>query len=195
MAAGGGTGAWALTGGGDSAAAAATTRTSVATASTSTVEQTVSATGTVEPAQQDDLSFPVSGTVTAVKVAVGDVVKKGQLLAEIDDADLERAVEIAEANRDAAAAQVDAAEDADDPSATQIASAKAQLATAKDKLAAAQDDLDDAKLKAPFAGTIAAVGHQQGRPDPVPPVEAAARGARAARSLWWARSPGRSTPP
>ncbi len=161
VAAGGGTGAWALGSGGETAAAAATTRTSVATASVSTVEQTVSATGTVEPAQQDEVSFPVTGTVTAVKVAVGDVVKKGQLLAEIDDTHLERAVEIADANRDAAAAQVEAAEDAD-ASDTQLTSAKAQLETAEDKLATAQDDLDAAQLTAPFAGTVAAVGIAKG---------------------------------
>lgn len=162
VAAGGGTGAWALSTGGGSAAAAGITRTSTATATISTVEQTVAATGTVEPAEQDELTFAVAGTVTAVKVAIGDVVKRGQTLATVDTADLERAVEIAQANRDAAAAQVDAAEDAEDPSETQIASAKAQLETAEDKLASAQDDLDAAELKAPFAGTIASVGISKG---------------------------------
>lgn len=155
--AGGGTGAWALTTGGSTAAAAGVTRTSTATASTSTVEQTVAATGTIEPAEQDDLGFAVSGTVTSVKVAIGDVVTKGQTLATLDPTDLERAVEITEANVDAAQALLDAAQDAADPSDTQITSAKAAWETARDKLAAAEENLEAAELKAPFAGTIASV--------------------------------------
>ncbi|MGQ0846857.1 MAG: efflux RND transporter periplasmic adaptor subunit [Sporichthyaceae bacterium] len=166
VAVGGCTGAWARSGG-EPAAAAATSRTSLATASTSTVEETVSASGTVQPAEQDELAFPVSGTVTAVNVAVGDVVKRGQTLATIDTADLERAVEIADATYDAAQAQVAAAADNDaaantDASAAQLSSAKAQRATAADRLAAARADLDGATLTAPFAGTVAAVGLAEG---------------------------------
>jgi len=82
-------------------------------------------------------------------------------LARVDDTDLSRAVDIAQANRDSAAAQVTAAEDAA-ASDTQIASAKAQLATADDKLAQAKDDRNSATLKSTIAGTVAAVNIAKG---------------------------------
>lgn len=146
-------GAWMLTRDGDSGGAPLTR---VATVSAGTVEQTVSANGTINAADVEELSFPVGGTVTKVKVAVGDEVSKGQTLAKIDDDALERAVDVARANRDGAAAQLEAAEDSG-ASDLQITSAEAQLATAKDKLAAAKDDLAAATLEAPIAGTVAAV--------------------------------------
>ncbi|HEY3603937.1 MAG TPA: efflux RND transporter periplasmic adaptor subunit [Sporichthyaceae bacterium] len=157
----GGTGAWAMTRGGGSAAAGNTARSLVETISSQPIEQTVNASGTIEPAKVADESFAVSGQITSVKVAVGDTVTKGQVLARVNDDDLARALDIAQANRDSAAAQVTSAEDAA-ASDTQIASAKAQLATADDKLAQAQDDVDNATLKATIAGTVASVSIAKG---------------------------------
>ena len=54
-------------------------------ATTGTIRQTVSATGTIEPAVQSTLSFTVSGTVDDVPAAVGDTVTKGAALASVDD--------------------------------------------------------------------------------------------------------------
>lgn len=153
LVAGGGTAAWAMTrGGGDPAAVS---RSITATVSAGTIEQTVSASGTINSANVSELSFPVSGTVTKVKATVGQVVTKGQVLATIDTADLKRAVTVAEANRDSAQAQVDAAEDSG--SDIQLTSAKAQLAEAKDRLASARDDLAAARMTSPIDGTIASV--------------------------------------
>ena len=59
---------------------------------------TVSAEGTVEAAQTDDLSFTASGTVTAVNVKAGDTVTAGQVLATVDSAELQSAVTSAESN-------------------------------------------------------------------------------------------------
>jgi macrolide-specific efflux system membrane fusion protein len=146
----GGTGAWAMTKGGGTPAT--TTRSITSTVSAGTIEETVSASGRIKSADEADLSFPVSGTVTTVKVTVGQVVKKGQVLATIDTADLKRAVTVAEANRDSAQAQVDAA-----GTDTQLTSAKAQLAEAKDRLASARDDLASARMTSPINGTVATV--------------------------------------
>jgi multidrug efflux pump subunit AcrA (membrane-fusion protein) len=157
----GGTGAWAMTRGGGSAAAGNTARSLVETISSQTIEQTVNASGTIEPAKVADESFAVSGQITSVKVSVGDTVTKGQVLARVNNDDLQRALDIAQANRDSAAAQVTSAEDAA-ASDTQIASAKAQLATADDKLAQAQDDLDNATLKATIGGTVASLSIAKG---------------------------------
>ncbi len=63
----------------DKAAAATTTTTE--TVATGTVRQSVSATGTLAPASEENLNFSVSGEVTKVAVTEGQHVKKGQTLA------------------------------------------------------------------------------------------------------------------
>jgi multidrug efflux pump subunit AcrA (membrane-fusion protein) len=73
----------------------------LADAQTATVVQTtlftsVDSTGSIIPEAQLDLSFATSGTVDEVKVAVGDQVKKGDVLATLDTTDLERKVTEAE---------------------------------------------------------------------------------------------------
>src|SRR5260221_9479045 len=52
------------------------------------LSNTVSAQGTVEAAQTDDLNFSAAGTVTAVNVKAGDKVTAGQVLATMDSAAL-----------------------------------------------------------------------------------------------------------
>ncbi len=56
------------------------------------LEITVAASGNVAAAQRADLIFMLPGTVQEANVSVGDRVKKGQILARLDTADLERAV-------------------------------------------------------------------------------------------------------
>lgn len=48
------------------------------------LEESVTAQGTLEPKEYVDVGAQVSGQLLRVAVAIGDVVKKGQLLAEID---------------------------------------------------------------------------------------------------------------
>jgi len=137
--------------------AAATTSTQLVAASLGTVKQTVSASGTVEPADTSTASFTSSGTVTSVDVEVGDTVTKGQVLATIDDADLEDAVTLAAASVTAAQDQVDSASTSES-----LASAKAQRASARSQLADAQAALAGATLRAPIAGTVAGVSYAPG---------------------------------
>ena len=59
---------------------------------TGTVDQRAGFTGTVQRVDQQTATFKVSGTVSAVAVAVGQTVAKGQQLALLDNADLEDAV-------------------------------------------------------------------------------------------------------
>src|SRR5450756_3150022 len=77
LAVGVGTSAWAAT---RSPAAAAY---QLVAASPGTIRQTVAATGVLQPARQANLSFAVSGQVTAVNVAVGDQVSAAQSLASL----------------------------------------------------------------------------------------------------------------
>lgn len=70
-------------------------RTAVAT--TRGVSKTLDEVGTVEPVSAAAVAFPVAGTVATVPVTKGATVTRGQILATLDTADLERAVHAAEA--------------------------------------------------------------------------------------------------
>src|SRR6266545_6236877 len=68
------------------------------------MRQTVSASGTLQPATTQNLSFTTSGQVTAVNVKAGQQVTQGTVLATIDSAALQRQVAQAQATVDSAAA-------------------------------------------------------------------------------------------
>jgi multidrug efflux pump subunit AcrA (membrane-fusion protein) len=146
-------GAWLLTRPGDAEAA----QTITSTVSAGTYQQTVSATGDLEPTKEADLDFAVSGRVTRVAVAAGDAVHKGDVLATLDTSSLRAALESAQAQLDAADAQY-SDDDDNDASATQMAADSAAIASAKSSLSQAQGDLDSATLRATIAGTVASVG-------------------------------------
>lgn len=151
----GGAGGWALLARAD----ADEPTTITATVSRGTYKDTVTATGTITPKRQADLSFTASGTVTSVEVEVGDRVKKGDTLARIDATSLAAQVEAAEAQVDAAEEQV--AEDADASSAQRSASS-ASLASARSRLEQARASYDAATLTSPIDGTVSSVGYSVG---------------------------------
>ena len=155
---GGGALAWSLTRA--SATPAATERTT--TLAKETVKETVGATGTVEPARRADLTFGASGTVTKVDVAVGDTVAKGDVLATLDDDDLQADLDAAQADLESAQDDLDTAEDDSDSTTAELNAAKAKVAVDKSAVSTAQTALDAAKLRATFAGTVAAVGVAKG---------------------------------
>ena len=78
------------------------TATRLVSATTGTVAQTVSATGTVQPATSLDLNFATGGVLSAVNVKAGDKVKINQGLATIDPSQAQVALETAKANLAAA---------------------------------------------------------------------------------------------
>ena len=128
----------------------------VVEATTGPMALTVSAEGTVAAAETDDLSFTSAGTVTAVNVSAGDVVRAGQVLATIDSAELEAAV--ADAEADVADAEAALADDEDaGASDEQIDADQSRLTSAQDGLASAQEQLAGAQLVASFDGTVASV--------------------------------------
>ena len=63
-----------------------------------TVENTVTATGTIEPVETVEVGTQVSGKVEKIYVDFNDVVKKGQLLAELDKLTLNQSVSRAKAS-------------------------------------------------------------------------------------------------
>ena len=67
-------------------------------ASTYTVENTVTATGTIEPVETVEVGTQVSGKVETIYVDFNSVVKKGDLLCELDKLTLNESVSRAQAN-------------------------------------------------------------------------------------------------
>jgi RND family efflux transporter MFP subunit len=130
--------------------------------------------GTVQAGMESRLSFKVGGTVKSLPAAVGDVVKKGQLLVELEDSDYRLRVQEAEAsllqaqaqernaessyervqalyeNRNASKQDLDAARAA-------FESARAQVETIGKRLELARLQVSYTRLKAPFAGSVAQV--------------------------------------
>jgi multidrug resistance efflux pump len=70
----------------------------------------VVASGTVMPAQEAKLSFAITGSIKSVAVVVGDKVKAGDVLVELDSTDAEQAVEQAKAQQSLAELGVTQAE-------------------------------------------------------------------------------------
>lgn len=118
---------------------------------------TVSASATIVPVKEAELSFANVGRVTSVDVKVGDQVSAGQALVELDTTLLEAKVKEAEANLEVAQVQVDYLK--------RIGTDELHLETAQAQADQAQALLDSAKatlatqsiLVAPFDGTIASV--------------------------------------
>lgn len=137
----------------------ATATTATAEATTSTVRDTVTGSGTLEPARTATLSFASSGAVTKVRVEAGDTVRKGAVLAAIDTTSLEAALTSAEAQL--VAAQTTASDDGSESAAQQAANT-ARVASAQADVEEAQDALDAATLVAPFAGQVSTVGYEAG---------------------------------
>ncbi|MGN6332941.1 MAG: efflux RND transporter periplasmic adaptor subunit [Motilibacteraceae bacterium] len=154
----GGSAAYARTRASTTAAPAGPQQTTrVVAASLGTLRQTVSMSGTVAPADEEDLSFGASGRVTSVAVTVGQKVSKGQQLATIDSASLRAAVASAQAT--VANDQAKVSDDASSSTATaaQKTADAASLTAAQAQLADAQAALAAASMSSPIDGTVTAV--------------------------------------
>ena len=102
-------------------AAPATTQVAVSRGS---LVASVSATGSVAPAQTADLAFGTSGRLLELKASVGQTVKKGDVLARLDTTDLQ--VEVLKAEASLATAQSSLAKLQAGSTAGEIATARAQ---------------------------------------------------------------------
>ncbi len=131
----------------------------------------------VQPAQESKLAFEVGGKLKALDLEVGQQIRRGQLLAQIDPVSLELKVQEARASRDEARSALDNASSdfkrkeqlleknyvtqaEFDSARNQLSSARAQLEQATRKLELAEEDLSKAELVAPFDGVISSVDAQ-----------------------------------
>jgi RND family efflux transporter MFP subunit len=149
----------------------ALTRGTTLTLTDTTITASYDASGIAEPLQQAMVSTKLMGTVTAVSVQEGDVVRSGQVLVQIDARDLSaKASQVAASIADAEAMQREAAAHAarftalyNDSAATkaQYDAAQTGLARANAGVQAARagaSELDAvrsyASVRAPFAGIV-----------------------------------------
>ncbi|GII29254.1 efflux RND transporter periplasmic adaptor subunit [Planotetraspora mira] len=116
-----------------------------------TVLSSVSASGSVASSRTRSLDFGTSGTVESIAVESGDKVKKGRVLARLDDT-------AAQESLDAAQAALDAADAGD----TSTPSGYSQYISARNSYRAAKRAVAGTEIKAPFAGTIVAVNGSEG---------------------------------
>jgi HlyD family secretion protein len=135
------------------------------------IRETITATGTVNPVTTVLVGTQVSGTIKEIYVDFNDLVRKGQLIAQIDPAFFETQLAQARANADRAQAVLRDAErvlnqnkalypknliakNDYDASVTAQESAAAQLAQAQAALKAAETNLSYTKIFSPVDGVV-----------------------------------------
>jgi macrolide-specific efflux system membrane fusion protein len=133
-------------------------------ATSGTLRQTVSSTGTIEPAQEANLNFAVSGQVTSVAVTVGQTVKAGQVLAKVNSASLSADVAQAEATEASDAAKLSADQAAGSSvTAAQLTADETAVTAAQNQVTDAKQALAEANLTSPIAGVVAALSLSAGQ--------------------------------
>ncbi|MGW4644922.1 efflux RND transporter periplasmic adaptor subunit [Kitasatospora sp. NPDC004289] len=173
--------------GSDSGVAASKPQTRTATVTKGTVLATVSGSGTLSSPSDAGQDFVTGGKVTAVKVAVGDVVKKGDVLATVATTDAQQQVDAAQRALTTANANLTKAETGQKVTTTtpgktdergqqsqptttttttvddaQVAQAEQQVETAQTQLTNAKAALAGTTLTASTDGTVASVAGKVG---------------------------------
>ena len=158
--AGAGAGIWVTRG----SSAASTPTFQLVAAASSTLRQTVSSTGTIEPAQQANLNFAASGQVTAVDVTVGQKVKAGKVLAKVSSASLSASVAQAEATEASDASKLSSDQAAgSDVTAAQLTADETAVTAAENQVTDAKQALAEANLTSPITGVVAALNLSVGQ--------------------------------
>ena len=144
------------------------------------LEDSRQAIGEIRPRQESDLGFRVSGKLTLRAFDVGSTVKKGELLAKLEEQDYRNKLQSAEADVNAAKAVLIEAQGAEgrqrkllisgvttranhETATKNLNSAEAKLDSAEAAAAIASDQLAYTQLHADFDGIITAVGAEVGQ--------------------------------
>ncbi|HVY42731.1 MAG TPA: efflux RND transporter periplasmic adaptor subunit [Hyphomicrobiaceae bacterium] len=144
------------------------------------IEDDRSAVGEVRPRYESDLGFRVSGKVISRLVDPGVSVRKGDLLARLDEQDYRNKLKSAEADVAAAEAVLVESQGTEDrlrqllatgtttranydAAIKNLRSAEAKLDSARAALALAKDQLRYSELRADFDGVVTAVGAEAGQ--------------------------------
>ena len=124
------------------ASAASTSNLQTTTVQRGTLVATVAAAGNVSAPQQAALAFQTSGRVRAVNVQVGDVVKQGQVLMQLDSTNLQYALKSVQTSLTTAQANLDSAKLVASQKQNQLIVAKSALDKATATLQQAQAAYD-----------------------------------------------------
>lgn len=144
------------------------------------IEEDRQAIGEIKPRQESDIGFRVAGKVVSRPVEVGVSVKKGDLLARLDEQDYANRVKSAEADVASAEAVLTEAQGAEsrlrqllatgtttranyDAALRNLRSGEAKLESARAALALAKDQLAYTDLLADFDGVVTAVAAEPGQ--------------------------------
>ncbi|RKY79574.1 hypothetical protein DRQ12_03475 [candidate division KSB1 bacterium] len=144
------------------------------------ISVTVSATGVIEPVNKVEVKSKASGLIEYLPVEEGDFVKKGQLIARLDQTDVKNDYKQAKANLQVAEAELKYMKaewkraqqlfekgmmsDSDlSKQYLQYVQAKSQLVKARTSLSLAEERLKDTILKAPISGIILQKNVQAGQ--------------------------------
>ena len=115
--------------------------------------------GRVRAVQRVELAFNVPGQIMELPVAEGEAVKAGALLARLDPAAYQTALDVAQAELDAATAEYERVrrlwERSQAVARAEVDRKRTAMEVARSRFAAAQKDLADTRLTAPFAGIVA----------------------------------------
>ncbi len=114
--------------------------------------------GKIEASQVADLAFQVSGRLIEFPILEGQMVQKGQLIAQLEPRDFEIVVNETRAKRDLAAVELNRSEQLlarEVASQSTVDKKRAALEISRAGLEAAERDLAYASLRAPFSGLIA----------------------------------------
>jgi macrolide-specific efflux system membrane fusion protein len=125
-------------------------------ASVGTIKKNITTTGMLTPADQEQVNFAATGTVTAVNVSAGQTVTAGQALATVDTLQMQATLA-----SDQATLATDQAKLVTDQNASasdaQIAADQAAIAVAQSDVNDAQTALNSATLASPIDGIVASV--------------------------------------
>ncbi|MFM9846501.1 MAG: efflux RND transporter periplasmic adaptor subunit [Hyphomicrobiaceae bacterium] len=139
-----------------------------------------SAVGEIKPRYESDLGFRIAGKITQRTVDIGSLVKKGDVLAHLDDQDYRNKAASAETDIVAAQAVLIEAQAAEgrlrhllgngnttranyDVALKNLRSAEAKLESAKTALKLANDQVNYCTLRADFDGIVTATGAESGQ--------------------------------
>ena len=145
-----------------------------------TLQNSVTATGTIEPVTSVTVGTQVSGIVNKLYVDYNSVVKKGQVIAELDRTNLQSELNTAKANLSSAQSQLNYQEanykrfetlykkglvSADDYESARLSwqQAKEQVSTANETVKKAQTNLGYATITSPIDGVVLSKSVEEGQ--------------------------------
>ena len=122
------------------------------------VNQSRAVAGRVEPARTVDIAFQVPGQIFSLDVEPGDRIRKGDVIAELDQADFDLAVDRAQASFDLANSELERASSLAERGVaadSRLDTARAQFAQADVALREAKRRLSQTQITSPFDAIVA----------------------------------------